>query len=378
MLRGRSSRFRPAPSGSSRSSTPTSRRSPASKPSGSSRPVDRIRSLIDGELDGSPYAILYPRGRGHRRSSGCRAPTPGSVRPARPRSARRRTPGRTSSSAPRTSTSTATSKRSRSPAAHWATRRAPRTPSSGRARQSRLASSSEQRRRRYPDRERRDRRRRRGSPHGGEPAGVGRRGAPPRQPLRPVGTGCATQALRGLARRQRRARQPVGAPRRGRRRRRAVRRLLRRRRPAPRAARLRRTTMRRHSRSRVTYKGALNGEGARTVWVGDVLIAPSAPGTDTYEQNRNLVLSEGTRADSIPNLEIETGDIVGAGHASATGRFDDEHLFYLQSRGITERRGAPAGRARLPQRDRAEDRRAGAADCVCCWPSKPNWESRPR
>ena len=91
-----------------------------------------------------------------------------------------------------------------------------------------------------------------------------------------------------------------------------------------------------HSRSRVTYKGALNGEGARTVWVGDVLIAPSAPGTDTYEQNRNLVLSEGTRADSIPNLEIETGDIVGAGHASATGRFDDEHLFYLQSRGIPE------------------------------------------
>jgi len=91
-----------------------------------------------------------------------------------------------------------------------------------------------------------------------------------------------------------------------------------------------------HSRSRVTYKGALNGEGARTVWVGDVLIAPSAPGTDTYEQNRNLVLSEGTRADSIPNLEIETGDIVGAGHASATGRFDDEHLFYLMSRGIPE------------------------------------------
>ena len=91
-----------------------------------------------------------------------------------------------------------------------------------------------------------------------------------------------------------------------------------------------------HTRSRVTYKGALNGEGARTVWVGDVLIGPRAVGTDTYEQNRNLVLSEGTRADSIPNLEIETGDIVGAGHASATGRFDDEHLFYLESRGIPE------------------------------------------
>jgi len=92
-----------------------------------------------------------------------------------------------------------------------------------------------------------------------------------------------------------------------------------------------------HTVSRVTYKGALNGVGARTVWIGDVLIGRDATGTDSYEQNRNLVLSDGTRADSIPNLEIETGDIVGAGHASATGRFDDEHLFYLQSRGITEK-----------------------------------------
>ena len=91
-----------------------------------------------------------------------------------------------------------------------------------------------------------------------------------------------------------------------------------------------------HSRSRVTYKGALQGQGARTVWIGDVLIGRTAPGTDSYEQNRNLVLTEGTRADSVPNLEILTGDILGAGHASATGRFDDEQLFYLQSRGITE------------------------------------------
>ena len=88
--------------------------------------------------------------------------------------------------------------------------------------------------------------------------------------------------------------------------------------------------------SRVTYKGALHGKGARTVWVGDVLIGAHAVGTDSYEQNRNLVLSDGTRADSIPNLEIMTGDIAGAGHASATGRFDDEQLFYLQSRGIEE------------------------------------------
>ncbi|MCW2742193.1 MAG: sufD [Blastococcus sp.] len=87
-------------------------------------------------------------------------------------------------------------------------------------------------------------------------------------------------------------------------------------------------------RSHVTYKGALQGEKAHTVWIGDVRIRPSATGTDTYELNRNLVLTDGARADSVPNLEIETGEIVGAGHASATGRFDDEQLFYLCSRGI--------------------------------------------
>ena len=88
--------------------------------------------------------------------------------------------------------------------------------------------------------------------------------------------------------------------------------------------------------SRVTYKGALQGEGAHTVWIGDVLIRPTASGTDRYEQNRNLLLTDGARADSVPNLEIETGDIAGAGHASASGRFDDEQLFYLQARGIEE------------------------------------------
>lgn len=88
--------------------------------------------------------------------------------------------------------------------------------------------------------------------------------------------------------------------------------------------------------SRVTYKGALQGAGAHSVWVGDVLIRKEAEGTDTYELNRNLVLTEGSRADSVPNLEIETGEIEGAGHASATGRFDDEQLFYLRARGIPE------------------------------------------
>ena len=88
--------------------------------------------------------------------------------------------------------------------------------------------------------------------------------------------------------------------------------------------------------SNVEYKGALQGEGAHSVWVGDVLIRAAAEGTETYEINRNLVLTDGTRADSVPNLEIETGEIVGAGHASTTGRFDDEQLFYLQSRGIPQ------------------------------------------
>jgi Fe-S cluster assembly protein SufD len=91
-----------------------------------------------------------------------------------------------------------------------------------------------------------------------------------------------------------------------------------------------------HCKSNVLYKGALAGDNARSVWIGDVLIRAEAEGTDTFELNRNLVLTDGARADSVPNLEIETGEIEGAGHASATGRFDDEQLFYLQSRGISE------------------------------------------
>ncbi|RBJ03054.1 Fe-S cluster assembly protein SufD [Micromonospora provocatoris] len=89
-------------------------------------------------------------------------------------------------------------------------------------------------------------------------------------------------------------------------------------------------------RSNVGYRGALQGDDAHTVWVGDVLIRAEATGTDTYEINRNLLLTDGARADSVPNLEIETGEIAGAGHASATGRFDDEQLFYLMARGIPE------------------------------------------
>ncbi len=97
-------------------------------------------------------------------------------------------------------------------------------------------------------------------------------------------------------------------------------------------------------RSNVLYKGALQGKpdadhrvkDARTVWIGDVLIRPDATGTDTYETNNNLLLTKGARADAVPNLEIQTGEIVGAGHAATVGRFDDEQMFYLQSRGIPE------------------------------------------
>ncbi|GGS56812.1 Fe-S cluster assembly protein SufD [Planobispora rosea] len=87
-------------------------------------------------------------------------------------------------------------------------------------------------------------------------------------------------------------------------------------------------------RSNVVYKGALQGDGAHAVWIGDVIIQVEAEGTDTYELNRNLLLTDGARADSVPNLEILTGEVAGAGHASASGRLDDEHIFYLQARGI--------------------------------------------
>ena len=90
----------------------------------------------------------------------------------------------------------------------------------------------------------------------------------------------------------------------------------------------------RNCRSRVSYRGALQGEGAHGVWIGDVIIRAEATGTDTYEYNRNLVLTDGTRVDSVPNLEILTGEVLGAGHASASGRLEDQHLFYLMARGI--------------------------------------------
>ncbi|WP_341729911.1 Fe-S cluster assembly protein SufD [Brooklawnia sp.] len=91
-----------------------------------------------------------------------------------------------------------------------------------------------------------------------------------------------------------------------------------------------------HTESHVDYRGALQGKGAHSVWIGDVLIRANALDIETYETNKNLMLTEGCQADSVPNLEIETGEIRGAGHASSTGRFDEEQLFYLRSRGIPE------------------------------------------
>ncbi|MDO4717261.1 MAG: Fe-S cluster assembly protein SufD [Propionibacteriaceae bacterium] len=88
--------------------------------------------------------------------------------------------------------------------------------------------------------------------------------------------------------------------------------------------------------SNVDYRGCLQGQGAHTVWIGDVLIRKVAEGIETYEANKNLVLTDGCQADSVPNLEIETGEIEGAGHSSTTGRFDDLQLFYLRSRGIPD------------------------------------------
>ncbi len=91
-----------------------------------------------------------------------------------------------------------------------------------------------------------------------------------------------------------------------------------------------------NTKSNVDYRGALRGKGAHSVWIGDVLIRKVAENIDTYESNKNLVLTDGCQADSVPNLEIETGEIAGAGHSSSTGRFDDEQLFYLMSRGVPE------------------------------------------
>jgi Fe-S cluster assembly protein SufD len=85
--------------------------------------------------------------------------------------------------------------------------------------------------------------------------------------------------------------------------------------------------------SDLLYKGVLRGR-SRTIYSGNVIIRQGAHKCDAYQTNRNVLLSEHAKADSIPNLEILSNDPVRCGHAASIGPIDEEALFYLQSRGI--------------------------------------------
>jgi Fe-S cluster assembly protein SufD len=84
--------------------------------------------------------------------------------------------------------------------------------------------------------------------------------------------------------------------------------------------------------SDLLYKGALDGD-SRAVFRGIIRVLPGAQRTDAYQTNRNLLLSEGARADSLPNLEIEADD-VKCSHGATVGQLDSEAKFYLMSRGL--------------------------------------------
>ena len=86
--------------------------------------------------------------------------------------------------------------------------------------------------------------------------------------------------------------------------------------------------------SDLLFKGALKGK-SRSVWQGMIYVAQGAQKTDGYQANRNLVLSEGSRADSIPGLEILADD-VRCTHGATVGKLEAEPLFYLKSRGIPQ------------------------------------------
>ncbi len=88
-----------------------------------------------------------------------------------------------------------------------------------------------------------------------------------------------------------------------------------------------------HTSSDQIYKGALQG-ASRAVWFGNIRIEPHAKATTSDETNRNLILTEGAKADSIPFLEILTSDVIACGHHSSVGQVDEMQLFYLESRGI--------------------------------------------
>jgi Fe-S cluster assembly protein SufD len=89
-----------------------------------------------------------------------------------------------------------------------------------------------------------------------------------------------------------------------------------------------------HTTSDLLFKGALKGK-SRSVWQGMIYVAPGAQRTDGYQANRNLVLSDGARADSIPGLEILADD-VRCTHGATVGKLEAEPLFYLKSRGIPQ------------------------------------------
>ncbi|MEX2581909.1 MAG: Fe-S cluster assembly protein SufD, partial [Gemmatimonadota bacterium] len=88
-----------------------------------------------------------------------------------------------------------------------------------------------------------------------------------------------------------------------------------------------------HASSNLLFKGALMDKG-RSVFRGLIRVHPKAQRTDAYQTNRNLILSPGARADSLPNLEIAADD-VRCSHAATVGQLDQEEIFYLQSRGIS-------------------------------------------
>ncbi len=88
-----------------------------------------------------------------------------------------------------------------------------------------------------------------------------------------------------------------------------------------------------HTFSDLLYKAGLK-DHSRVVWKGMIRVEKDAQRTDAYQKNDNLVLSDSSRADSIPGLEIEAND-VRCTHGATAGRVDEEMLFYAQARGIS-------------------------------------------
>jgi Fe-S cluster assembly protein SufD len=92
----------------------------------------------------------------------------------------------------------------------------------------------------------------------------------------------------------------------------------------------------RNTTSDVFLKGAVE-DHAESVFTGLLRIEKDAEKTSTFETNRNLVLSENAKAHSVPNLEILCNDVI-CGHGSSVGPLEEDHLYYLQSRGLPKQR----------------------------------------